>query len=451
MRMVSIAGLSKAKICKCEIYQAFAHQTVESNSRSDEKLSERQEFTFYLNLPKKEVPINQKKDGAQFSDNSIDARFLMSKNFDREADLIPAQGMNNVSAEVKNNLEDAFIESFDEIDYLKLRLVAIFRDNTSETNPSRAFSSHEPFQDALEGRITSIQDVNVNQTASHFLSRGFQSISCAHWSESINQEGDINQDLFDKSLTESPKFQLLEFFKIEFLKVLKVDKEKYFGMNNHYELQLTELHPENIEAHVDPSVEDIDSIAVNRRPSKALESFLQANFKVKRIQSIASFEGMSVRPESSVEFPPDINSMHDECVSTMNIVDRIASNFFSQEPRLQRLDRFYISPTNINSAESDLQRSIITLEEGQEGVEVKFISSSSELNDGLVRNQHELRTSFRLLGLDGYEFSFSNEDTTQHQALSKRDVDHGATDTPSVEVLELYDDSSPLLGIDKRI
>jgi hypothetical protein len=375
----------------------------------------------------------------------------MPKNCDGEADLIPAKGISNISAEVKIKLKDAVKESFDEVVHSELRYVVIGVDNFSETNTSRAFSDREPFQDALEERITSLQDVYINQTASHFLPRGVQSISCAHWSESINQEGDINQDLFEKSLAKSPKFESPEFSKIEFSKVLRVDKEKYFDMYNHHELQLTELYPEPIETHVDPSVGDIDGIAVNRRSSTALESFLHPNFKVKRIQSIVSLEGLSVRPESSVEFPPNINSMHDEYVSTMNIVDRITSNFFSQEPRLQRLDRFYISPTSINSAESDLQRSIITLEEGQEGVEVKFISSSRELNDGLVRNQHELRTSFRLLGLDGYEFSFSNEDTTQHQALSKRDFDHGATDTPSVEVLELHDYSSPLLGIDKRI
>ena len=154
MRMVSIAGLSKAKICKCEIYQAFAHQAVESNSRSDEKLSERQEFIFYLKLPKKEVPINQKKNGAQFSGNSFDARFLMPKNCDGEADLIPAKGISNISAEVKIKLKDAVKESFDEVVHSELRYVVIGVDNFSETNPSRAFSDREPFQDALEERIT---------------------------------------------------------------------------------------------------------------------------------------------------------------------------------------------------------------------------------------------------------------------------------------------------------
>jgi hypothetical protein len=93
----------------------------------------------------------------------------------------------------------------------------------------------------------------------------------------------------------------------------------------------------------------------------------------------------------------------------------------------------------------------VSIATGQEGVEIKFISATRELNDTLTRNQHELRASFGVLGLNGYDFSFSNGYSRQNAPLEEFEIDNHTTDEKSVEVVDLSEEPSSIFGIDKRI
>lgn len=65
--------------------------------------------------------------------------------------------------------------------------------------------------------------------------------------------------------------------------------------------------------------------------------------------------------------------------------------------------------------------SIVTFEPVEDGVDVRFISPSKELVDLLLRNQDELKASFKQLGLDGYAFSFSNGQASTQSDFEGRD------------------------------
>jgi hypothetical protein len=93
----------------------------------------------------------------------------------------------------------------------------------------------------------------------------------------------------------------------------------------------------------------------------------------------------------------------------------------------------------------------ISMATGQESVEIKFISSTRELTDALLRNQNELRASFGVLGLNGYEFSFSNGYSQQHVQLEEFEIDNLTTDEKGVDAVDLQEEPGSIIGIDKRI
>lgn len=93
----------------------------------------------------------------------------------------------------------------------------------------------------------------------------------------------------------------------------------------------------------------------------------------------------------------------------------------------------------------------VSIATGQEGVEIKFISSTRELNDALMRNQHELRASFGVMGLNGYEFSFSSGYSQQHAPVEEFEIDNLTTDEKGVDTVDLQEESGSIIGIDKRI
>jgi hypothetical protein len=99
---------------------------------------------------------------------------------------------------------------------------------------------------------------------------------------------------------------------------------------------------------------------------------------------------------------------------------------------------------------NDLPRSFVSLELMHDGMELKFISLSKDILDMLIRNQHELRASFKNLDLPGYEFLFSNEFSQRDHAPEYQRIDDHA-EMEVMEILEFQGRDEIRTGMDKLI
>lgn len=271
-----------------------------------------------------------------------------------------------------------------------------------------------------------------------------------HWGQSENSEVDERQDSIVQAVEIFPQFDRFIFREPENPKISKVSGENNQNSDDQFESRLIQLDAKAISSQVNLDLGGVVDLADRRQASVAERVSDQSITNATGMQPNEISETASMKKEFITDCPSKANSISGKQIPDMIVFGKSLDQF-DQMPHFQKYDRFYSNPIKGNLLEGDVQRSIITLEAFQDNFEVKFISSSKELNDVLVRNQNELRASFRLLGLDEYTFSFLNEDFTKYRPLSECDVDLDANDVPSVEVLELYENIGPVLGVDKRI
>lgn len=100
-------------------------------------------------------------------------------------------------------------------------------------------------------------------------------------------------------------------------------------------------------------------------------------------------------PELDTEVPPTHAPRLSESSLRLVAYDRLGANPAPLQPR---------APDGIGAE----PQSSVTVEPIGDILDVTFTSSSKEVLDLMSRNQHELRTTFKRLGIEGYEFTFNS-------------------------------------------
>ena len=167
--------------------------------------------------------------------------------------------------------------------------------------------------------------------------------------------------------------------------------------------------------------------------------------------SISHKDEMAIASSAQVDIDvpasAEPKSLHEISKGTAGYIDR-SGHQARLENWVRRLGEIGIFSTSLTS---DQPLTIITLEHGIEGVDIKFTASSKELTELLSRNQQELRNIFRQSDLQSYQFSFSNGCAGGHS--SEKSL-NGATKemTPNLmEEVAVETQFFPATGVDKRI
>ncbi len=121
-----------------------------------------------------------------------------------------------------------------------------------------------------------------------------------------------------------------------------------------------------------------------------------------------------------------------------NLVGLLVKNIEVQSTRLTDSDR------------SDV-RSLVTIENAGEKIDIKFASSNREVADLLSRHQQDLKTTFKSLGIESYEFSFACDYAKSEQRQRAPQTENEILDLEPQFSLEILYDMVPRSGIDKRI
>jgi hypothetical protein len=136
-------------------------------------------------------------------------------------------------------------------------------------------------------------------------------------------------------------------------------------------------------------------------------------------------------------------------------ISKGTAGYIDRSEHRTRLENWARRPGEIGiistSLTSDQPLTIITLEHGIEGVDIKFTASSKELTELLSRNQQELRNIFRQSELQSYQFSFSNGLAGGHSSEKSLNDAKNEMSPNLMEEIEVISQFFPATGVDKRI
>lgn len=110
-----------------------------------------------------------------------------------------------------------------------------------------------------------------------------------------------------------------------------------------------------------------------------------------------------------------------------------------------------VQSTRLNDADRSDVRSLVTIEYSGEKIDIKFASSNREVADLLSRHQQDLKTTFKSLGIESYEFSFACDYAKSEQRQRAPQTENEILDLEPQFSLEILYDMVPRSGIDKRI
>lgn len=136
-------------------------------------------------------------------------------------------------------------------------------------------------------------------------------------------------------------------------------------------------------------------------------------------------------------------------------ISKGTAGYIDRSGHQTRLENWVRRPAEIGifstSLTSDQPLTIITLENGIEGVDIKFTASSKELTELLSRNQQELRNIFRQSDLQSYQFSFSNGCAGGHSSEKSLNSAKNEMTQNLMEEVAVATQFFPATGVDKRI
>ena len=146
-----------------------------------------------------------------------------------------------------------------------------------------------------------------------------------------------------------------------------------------------------------------------------------------------------------------ISSMESETYAPQFIVPRLADRH--PKPMLHERSAVQVSlfQTRLPDVTFGEPQPSVTVELIGDILDVTFTSSNKDVVDLMSRNQHELKATFKRLGIEGYEFNFNSDHSGS--SAQKRSSEH---QRPVVEIDPSVSSTPPIVeihayGIDKRV
>lgn len=123
--------------------------------------------------------------------------------------------------------------------------------------------------------------------------------------------------------------------------------------------------------------------------------------------------------------------------------------------RLVAHDRLVANPAPLQPRAPDGNgvepQSLVTVEPIGDILDVTFTSSSKEVLDLMSRNQHELRTTFKRLGIEGYEFTFNSGRSGSDAQKRSQEIRPPETEIDLSMTASIQNVEAVVSGIDKRV
>ncbi|WP_416883814.1 flagellar hook-length control protein FliK [Marivita sp.] len=143
-------------------------------------------------------------------------------------------------------------------------------------------------------------------------------------------------------------------------------------------------------------------------------------------------------PELDAEVPPTHAPRLSESGLRLVAHDRLVANPAPLQPRVPDGD----------GAEP---QSLVTVETIGDILDVTFTSSSKEVLDLMSRNQHELKTTFKRLGIEGYEFTFNSGRSGSDAQKRSPEIRPPETEIDLSMTATIQKVDAVVSGIDKRV